>query len=271
MQPTRYYYLIKLQYLGFRYHGWQRQPQLKTVEHMVHRTTNYVFKKILKRSSEFKILAAGRTDAMVSVNGTYVELFVNDEPLDLEEFFPLFNRNLPQDIRALEITETDADFNIIQHPQIKEYLYFFNFGQKHHPFCAPFMVNIVEELNLASMRKAAKLFEGKHDLRSYVYRPSPQTQTEGEILTCKILENDLLTANFFPEKSYFLKIRAAGFKRHQIRLIMGGLIQLGKGEVDLDFIEKSLKPENNIVMTYIAPASGLILNSVEFLEMESEI
>src|SRR5690625_5419263 len=112
---------------------------------MVHRTTNYVFKKILKRSSEFKILAAGRTDAMVSVNGTYVELFVNDEPLDLEEFFPLFNRNLPQDIRALEITETDAAFNIIQHPQITEYLYLFNFGQKHHPFCAPFMVNRSEE------------------------------------------------------------------------------------------------------------------------------
>lgn len=271
MQPARYYYLIKLQYLGFRYHGWQKQPQLKTVEHMVHRTTNYVLKNVLKRASRFKILAAGRTDAMVSVNETYVELFIDEEPLDLEEFFPLFNRNLPQDIRGLEITETDKNFNIIQHPQVKEYLYFFSFGQKNHPFCAPFMVNIVEDLDLSSMQKGAKLFEGNQDFRSYVYRPSPQTQTVGEILTCEIVENDLLTANFFPEKSYFLKIRASGFKRHQIRLIMGALFQLGKGEIDMDFIEKSLEPENNVVMTNIAPASGLILNSVEFLEVESEI
>lgn len=271
MQPARYYYLVKLQYLGFRYHGWQRQPQLKTVEHMVNRTTRYVLQKVLKRSSSFKLLAAGRTDAMVSVNETYVELFIDDEPLDLEEFFPLFNRNLPQDIRALEITETNKDFNIIQHPQIKEYLYFFNFGQKHHPFCAPFMTNIVENLDLESMQKAAKLFAGKHDFRSYVYRPTPKTQTEGEILTCEIVENDLLTANFFPEKSYFLKIRAAGFKRHQIRLIMGALFQLGKGELDITFIEKTLNAENNITMTNVAPASGLILNSVELLEMENKI
>lgn len=271
MQPVRYYYLIKLQYLGFRYHGWQKQPQLKTVEHMVKRTVAYVMKKVLERKGRYKILAAGRTDAMVSVNQTFVELFIEDEPLDLEEFFPLFNRNLPQDIRALEITETHKDFNIIQHPQIKEYLYLFSFGAKYHPFCAPFMVNIVEDLNLELMQTAAKLFEGKQDFRSYTYRPKPQTQTEGDILTCEIIENDLLTANFFPERSYMLKIRAAGFKRHQIRLIMGALFQLGKGEVGISFIENTLDAENNIILNHIAPASGLILNSIEFLEMESKI
>src|SRR5690625_624728 len=145
MQPKRFYYLIKLQYLGFRYHGWQKQPQLKTVERMVERTTNYVLRSLLDIENRFKLLACGRTDAMVSAHQTYVELFLEETPLDLEEFFPLFNRNLPQDIRALAITETDAKFNIIQHPQEKEYLYFFSFGQKHHPFCAPFMVNRSEE------------------------------------------------------------------------------------------------------------------------------
>src|SRR5699024_1985704 len=140
MQPKRYYYLIKLQYLGFRYHGWQRQPGLKTVERMVKRTLAYVLKE-----KPFKTLAAGRTDAMVSVNQTYVELFVYDDPLVLEEFFPLFNKNLPQDIRALDIEETHEKFNIIQHPQLKEYLYFFSFGKKAHPFCAPFMINIQDD------------------------------------------------------------------------------------------------------------------------------
>jgi len=270
MQSKRYYYLIKLQYLGFRYHGWQKQPQLKTVERMVERTTNYVLRSVLNIESRFKLLAAGRTDAMVSVNQTYVELFLENNPLDLEEFFPLFNRNLPQDIRALGIEETNAEFNIIQHPQEKEYLYFFSFGEKTHPFCAPFMTNVVENLDLEIMKKAALLFKGKHDFWSYTFRPTPHTQTKGEILNCEIVENNLFTANFFPEKSYVLKIKAAGFKRHQIRLIMGILFQLGKGEVEFSFIEKTLNAENKISLDYVAPASGLILNSVEFLTLKEE-
>src|SRR5699024_11644503 len=99
MQRIRYYYLIKLQYLGFRYHGWQKQPGLKTVERMVERTIAFVLQR-----KNFKVLAAGRTDAQVSVQQTCVELFVEDSPLDPESFFPLLNQNLPQDIRALELT-----------------------------------------------------------------------------------------------------------------------------------------------------------------------
>ena len=45
---------------------------------------------------------------------------------------------------------------------------------------------------------------------------------------------------------------------------MGALIKLGKGEINLKDIENSLKPENTEVMDYIAPASGLILNKIEF-------
>lgn len=261
MQRIRYYYLIKLQYLGFRYHGWQKQPAVKTVERMVERTIAYV----LERKS-FKVLAAGRTDAKVSVNQTYVELFVDHSPLELPEFFNLLNDNLPQDIRALDISETTADFNIIKHPKLKEYVYFFSFGEKFHPFSAPFMVNVLEELNLPLMQEGAKLFEGKHDFWSYAFRPKPQTQTVGEISCCEIVENNLLTANFFPERSYFLRVKGAGFKRHQIRLMMGILFELGKGEVDLAFLKRTLDAENRITLTRIAPASGLLLHQVNLDE-----
>ena len=55
-----------------------------------------------------------------------------------------------------------------------------------------------------------------------------------------------------------------GFGRHQIRLMMGALIKLGRGEIDLEYIKDSLKPESEFVMDYIAPASGLILYKIEF-------
>ena len=260
MFRKRFYYLIQLQYLGFRYHGWQKQPTVNTLQRMVERTITYVLEH-----KDFKVLAAGRTDAKVSVHQTYIELFVDHQPLDLETFLPLFNKNLPQDIRALHIEETTEHFNIIQSPKIKEYLYLFSFGQKNHPFSAPFMYSIFDDLDINLMKEAARLFEGKHNFRSYCHRPSEHTVVHGEITHCEIKKNDRYTANFFPEDSYLLQVKGEGFKRNQIRLMMGVLLDLGRGKIDLDFIKKTLDPEEDeIRLEHIVPGSGLILNAVEF-------
>jgi len=259
MNRKRYYYIIELQYLGFRYHGWQKQPDVNTVQRMLERTLNYVL------DQKSKTLSVGRTDAMVSARQTYVELFVDDIPLDLEEFFPVFNLNLPPDIKGISIKETTKDFNIIQHPKIKEYQYLFAVGEKFHPFCAPFMVNIQESLNIPLMQQASKLFEGNHDFWSYAHRSNEKTQTEGSIISCKLELNEEYKANFFPKESYILTVRGEGFKRNQIRLMMGVLFDLGKGKIDLDFVKKTLDPKvNRIKLEHIAQASGLFLNKVDF-------
>lgn len=256
----RKYYIIKIQYLGFRFHGWQKQPEVNTVQRMMDRTLAYVL-----GHKKFKTLAAGRTDAKVSVNETYIELFLDEGYLDFDEFMPLFNLNLPQDIKALSIEETNDKFNIIQHAKQKEYLYIFTFGEKIHPFAAPFMVAFPEVLNILVMQQAAKLFEGTHDFRNYTYKPTPTTHTIGTITTCELIENKKYEANFFPKKSYLLRVVGEGFKRNQIRIMMARLMELGKGDIDLETIKKSLsQPKEVLPITYIAPASGLILQSVDF-------
>lgn len=257
MQYKRFYYLIQLQYLGFRYHGWQKQPGVLTVEHMLHKTLNFILE-----NQRFKVLAAGRTDAMVSANQTYIELFVYEDELDLETFLDQFNKNLPQDIRALSIEKTTADFNIIQHPKIKEYLYFFCLKEKMHPFCAPFMVNFQEDLDIELMKLGARLFEGEHDFYSFTFRPNPETKTEGNIERCELRENDIYTANFFPNQSFVLKVVGEGFKRQQIRLMMGALIDLGRHKMSLEELEKTIDGSHKIKLEHIAQASGLILNKV---------
>ncbi len=260
MFSKRFYYLIELQYLGFRYHGWQKQPDVNTVQRMLERTIAYVL-----QHKKFKTLSVGRTDAMVSARQTYVELFVEGELLDLDAFFLEFNLNLPPDIRGLSIKETNKDFNIIQHPKVKEYQYLFAIKEKFHPFCAPFMVNIQEDLDIELMKQGAMLFVGEQDFWSYAHRANEKTQTEGEILSCVLEENTVYQANFFPEISYLLTVRGSGFKRNQIRLLMGVLIDLGRGKVDLEFIKKTLQPkENRIKLEHIAQASGLFLNKVIF-------
>ncbi|WP_178985288.1 tRNA pseudouridine(38-40) synthase TruA [Winogradskyella helgolandensis] len=260
MFDKRYYYLIKIQYLGYRFHGWQKQPDVKTVHLMIDRTLKFIF-----QDTRFKTLGAGRTDAMVSANEAALELFVYNEPLqDFDAFLDLFNLNLPQDIRALSIEEVDKQFNIIQDSKLKEYHYVFSEGQKNHPFCAPILTTILEPLNVDLMKQGAKLFEGHHNFRTYCYRATDKGQYIRTIEYSEIVDNDIYTANFFPEKSYVLKVVGKGFMRNQIRLMVGCLIKLGRGDVTLDYIEDTLKMESTEVMDYIAPASGLILHSVNF-------
>ncbi|EHQ01187.1 tRNA pseudouridine synthase A [Gillisia limnaea] len=260
MNRTRYYYLFKLQFLGYRLHGWQRQPNLKTVESLLKKT----FKFILQ-DQKFKILGSSRTDAMVSANDAAFELFLYDSPiLDFDDFLNLLNLNLPPDIKATGILEVDEKFNIIQHPKIKEYLYLFSFGQKNHPFCAPLMANFQKDLDIESMIKAAKLFQGTHNFKNYCSGATEKTRFERKVITSEIVENTIYKANFFPEESFVFHVHGSGFLRYQIRLMMGTLIQLGLGEMCLKDIEESLLPGNEMVMKNIAPASGLILNKVEF-------
>jgi tRNA pseudouridine38-40 synthase len=260
MFSKRYFYLIKIQYLGYRFHGWQKQPNVKTLHLMVDRTLKFIL-----GDQSFKTLSAGRTDAMVSANEAVIELFLDDKPLlDLDDFLKLFNHNLPQDIRALSISEVDEKFNVINDPKFKEYLYLFTEGQKNHPFCAPIITTILEHLDVDLMKEGAKLFEGTHNFKTYCYKASNTGKYIRTIEKCVLLENDIYSANFFPEMSYVLKVRGKGFGRNQIRLMMGALIKLGRREISLDYIRQTLQPDSVEVMDYIAPASGLILNRIEF-------
>lgn len=257
----RFYYFIKVQYLGYRLHGWQKQPDVKTVEGLITKTLGWVMPE-----AKYKILGTSRTDAMVSAEESAFELFLENEPLEnLEEFLELFNKNLPQDIRALSIEEVDEKFNIIQNSKTKEYAYLFSIGDKFHPFCAPFMANFQEDLDIEKMKEAANLFQGRHNFKNYCVRVSEKSTFEREMLRAELVENTLYKANFFPEKSYIFHIHAAGFLRHQVRLMMGSLVLVGRGELSLQDIADSLKPDcPQHQMDYIAPASGLILRNISF-------
>ena len=259
MQRRRFYYLINLQYLGFRYSGWQKQPGQKTIEQMLLKTLRFIHAE-----ADFKILGAGRTDAKVSALDAAFELFLDVPIDDLKQFQILFNKNLPPDIRITSISETNAQFNIIQNSKEKEYVYLFSHGEKNHPFAAPFIANIIDVLDIDIMKKACKLFEGEHNFSSYTARLQENTQFIRTIASCEIRPNEILQANFFPKKSFALHVNGKGFMRYQIRMMMGALIQLGRGELKLLDIEESLKENSSIQLTFVAPGSGLLLNQLHF-------
>ncbi len=251
-------YLIHIQYLGFRFHGWQRQPGVKTVEAMVCKTIEYVL-----GHSDFKVLGTSRTDAMVSAMHSVFELFI-EQDLAPDKFLEALNQNLPPDIRALDLETVGHQFNIINSPRTKAYCYFFACKEDWHPFCAPFMAWIPDNLDIVLMQKGAALFQGTHNFVRYCTKPSPGMVFNREIKTSCIEENKILCANFFPRRSWVYTVSATGFMRHQVRLMMGQLIALGKGKITLKDIAQSLTGDDRTPLKTIAPASGLMLNKVVF-------
>lgn len=254
-------YLIGLQFLGFRFSGWQKQTNAKTLHDMVDKTLSFVFD-----NQNYKTIGVGRTDAKVSANTYYFQLFV-DEVLEEKVFIDSLNNNLSADFRAISIEKVDLTFNIINAPKVKEYHYYFSFGEKNHPFAAPFMTAVKEDLDIALMMEGAKLFQGEHYFHKYCTKPSENTVFKRIIHSCSIVENTVLEASFFPEQSYVLKVKGKGFLRYQIRLMMATLFELGKGNLTLAVIEASLKEDNDRkFLRNIAPASGLQLFNVNFMD-----
>ena len=253
-------YLICLQFLGFRFSGWQKQKNAKTLHELLDKLLFYTL-----NHNNFKSLGVGRTDAKVSANTYYVQLFLN-EVIDEQLFLEELNQNLSADFKALSVKEVGLNFNILNATKRKEYHYYFSFGHKNHPFAAPFITPILENLNIELMKKGAKLFEGEHYFDKYCTKPSPEKIVKRTIDSCEIVENNILTANFFPETSYVLKVKGKGFLRYQIRLMMATLFELGKKKITLQFIEDSLKEDNDKeFLPFIAPASGLQLYDVELI------
>lgn len=254
----KHFYLVHIQFLGFRFHGWQKQPHLKTVHFMVDKTLDFIF-----GHTNYKTHGASRTDSKVSANHYVFELFMHEE-LDINWFKDAFAKNLPNDISFLALNEVDANFNIITASKTKEYHYLFCFGEKPHPFATPTLTYFNADLNINEMKKGALLFEGKHNFIRYCSKPTANTIFEREITHCSIVKNTHYSATFYPPNSYILTIQSQGFLRYQVRFIMAQLIRLGKGEIELSEITESLTGNTTTPLHDIVPGSGLILNKIMF-------
>jgi len=252
------YYLIRIEFLGFRYHGWQKQAKLKSVQGMIDKTFAFIL-----GHTDFKTLGCGRTDAKVSADDFAFELFVN-ELFDCDKLLIRLNKELPSDIRAKYMRVVGEDFNIIQHSKIKEYHYYFSSGAKSHPFNAPLIRDFGASLNIKLMKEAAALFVGTHNFKRFASKPSANTIFERSILLSVIEENIRFVDVYSPKEAYVFKVRSKGFLRYQVRLMVGALVDVGRGTMTLEDLKETLADFNGTQIRHIAPSSGLILHKVEF-------
>lgn len=247
-----------MEFLGFRYHGWQKQAKLKTIQGMVDKTLEFVLNHKM-----FRTLGCGRTDARVSADDFVLELFLF-EPLKEREFLALFNDNLPADIRALSLEKTNSSFNIIQNSKVKEYHYYFCTEGKYHPANAPFITNFGENINLTVMREVAKMYSGAHNFKWFTADSKLDKEFTRTIISSFIEESNRYSSPTSPNKTYVFKVRSKGFMRYQVRLMMGALELLGRGKMTLYEFQQKLNAQGDQPIHNIVPGSGLVLHKVEF-------
>ncbi len=249
--PKKYYYLIRLQFLGFRYHGWQVQPGVKTVQGMVEKTIKYV----LGESVKFKLLGSSRTDAMVSANDFPVELFL-EQKLS-ETFLDDFNINLPADITAKSIVPVSDQFNVIKDVRLKEYHYCLTYGSNKQALNAHLKAYINYELERQMICESAQIYVGEHNFNAFSYPYESGINKTRTIEGFEVAESE-------HSKELLFKVKGKGFMRHQVRLMIGALIEIGKGMKTKGQLIQSLNRGDDSVGINKAPASGLILHKVTF-------
>lgn len=256
----KFYYLFRIQYLGFRFHGWLKQTDKKTVQESIEEALQQVLE-----SADFQVIGSSRTDSMVSAQENFFELITEKELINADLIIKSLNEFLPPDIKILDLQSVPKEFKIISSSRTKEYHYYFSFGEKLHPFCAPFMAMINEPLDIELMKEAARLYEGEHNFSKFCFRMK-ETQSPLRTIEMSLVEiNSELTGSFFPEKSYVFKVRGKSFLRHQVRLMMGALFLVGMKRLGLQELNELLEGNSDKkIMT--APASGLILHRTQFNE-----
>jgi tRNA pseudouridine38-40 synthase len=259
---SQYFYLLEIAYLGYKYHGYAIQPQHKTIQGQLEKTIRY----ILGKERPFKTLGCSRTDARVSAKQFYTELFLDSVLEDEAQFVEDFKKNLPQDIHFISFKKVDSKFNVIADVDYKTYTYTFATGKAYNAFNAPYIMHFREDLNLEKMNEAVALFTGRHNFFLFQTGKVNGGEFEKTVDACSLkkLENFALPANC-EQDIYQFSITSKGFIRYQIRMMMGFLVEIGRGERSIEELKLALQADSGVrKLCFVAPAHGLLLNKVIF-------
>jgi tRNA pseudouridine38-40 synthase len=257
MQTRPFTYLFYLQYLGLRYHGWQKQPGVKTIQGTLEKAFRYVL-----GHEDFTILGASRTDRGVSCNRGAFELFLKHETSP--DLLSTLNSFLPSDIRLLGFEPVPLNFNVIQDVSWKEYHYHFAIGEKFHPFAAGNLTFFEGIPDLDLMKKGVKLFVGKHDFRRFCSIDKVTDDYVREVLESDICTHSEAGKGFIPEKAFTFSVKGKGFLRYQVRIMMAALMDLGLGKITLEDLKNALDSDETSPISVAVPANGLVLERIEF-------
>jgi tRNA pseudouridine38-40 synthase len=235
-------YVLLLSYVGTHFHGWQVQPNLRTVQGVLKESLQRLFKE------DIKLVGCCRTDTGVHAK-EFVANFSAQREIKPEQLLKALNSILPQDMGIKKVWVQEG-FNARYSVKGKVYLYRILNSHSRDPFLEPFVWRIPKQLDFSIMLETSKLFLGKRDFSAFA-------KIEEEKNTLIELE-DVKLSKF--EELIEIRIRARSFLRYMVRRIVGSLVQLGLGKISQEDIQSYLL--NKKTCPFTAKAKGLTLERV---------
>ena len=242
--------MLVVAYDGSACYGWQLQPGRRTVESELNRALSELLKE------EIQVTGASRTDSGVHALCN-VAVFDTASRIPGEKFSYALNQRLPEDIRIQASQEVEPDF----HPRFceSEKTYEYRILNRRFPLPTQRLYSYFYHypLDMERMREASSYFIGRHDFASFCGAGAQVKTTVRLVTGISVQRNDSMVC---------IQVSGRGFLYHMVRILAGTLLEIGNGVYPPEHMREVLEAGDRSAAGPTAPACGLTLLGIEFLE-----
>jgi tRNA pseudouridine38-40 synthase len=263
---------IVLAYDGTDYVGWQRQDNGTSIQALIEDAL------LALDGREVTVTGAGRTDAGVHALGQ-VAAFTIARDLGADALARALNAHLPPAIRVVAAEEAPAGFHPRFGARTKTYRYRLWNAEVMCPFERRYAWHVPGPLDVTAMAAAARLIEGRHDFASFQATGSAVATTEREIFesVLRTPHDAPRTSHDAPRSSHLAprtshldtlcyEVTGSGFLRHMVRIIVGSLVEVGRGRKPVEWITAAIGARDRAQAGPTAPPHGLFLVRVGYTD-----
>ena len=261
---------LTIAYDGSAYAGWQRQANALGIQQVLEEEIATIV------GAHNPLNAAGRTDAGVHAAAQVASITI-DHPIACDDLMRALNARLKAgDIRIRAVEETFDRFDARIYAKGKTYRYAIWNGQTPSPFLRHVMWHVPQALDLERMAAASEALVGEHDFVAFQGRGSDVLTTVRTIWSAEIVEMNMhtdqplalspLDAGMPAQDGRLLRfeISGSGFLRHMVRTIVGTLVDIGRGQLEVDDMAAIVASRDRRRAGNTAPPHGLMLWKVTY-------
>ena len=245
-------YLLTIAFDGTDFCGWQFQPGARSVQGVITEASSVLFK------CKCLVTGCSRTDSGVHALGfkCTVKPEKSDALIPTGRLPLAYSSLLPSDVSVLEAEVVADDFHPRYTAITKEYEYRILNSPINDPFCVGRVCRFpapISDEGVENMRRAAEYICGTHDFTSFMASGSKITDAVRTVKFCRVERRDGLIC---------INIAADGFLYNMVRIISGTLLEVGRGAIAPEEVERIIAACDRTKAGSTAPACGLYLKNV---------
>jgi tRNA pseudouridine38-40 synthase len=237
-------YRLVLQYDGSSFSGWQRQPTGRTIQQVLEETLTGLY-----GGETITCHASGRTDAGVHALGQVVS-FRAETPRDPDRMRLGLNTLLPASISCVAMEIAPDDFHARFSCTGKRYRYVLYCGRDRSPFWWRRSLHVRVPVDWGAVEAGLEVLEGRHDFSAF---RAAGCSAKSPVRTIHAAEHHALG------DEHHLEFTGEGFLRHQVRRMVGTLLEVGRGRRSVDDLREILESRDRARSGKTALPDGLFL------------